>query len=48
MTLTPWRASAVTQAHWHGDIGPAGMIRQVVDRQMMTRFIELAYDDLRG
>lgn len=46
-TLTPWRAMALSRARTgYGDTGyQQEMIRQVVDRQMMTRFIELAYDD---
>lgn len=46
-TLTPWRAMALSRARTgYGDTGyQQEMIRQVVDRQMMTRFIELAYAD---
>ena len=46
-TLTPWRAMALSRARTgYSDTGyQQEMIRQVVDRQMMTRFIELAYDD---
>lgn len=46
-TLTPWRAMALSRARTgYGDTGyQQEMIRQVVDRQMMTEFIELAYAD---
>lgn len=46
-TLTPWRTMALSRARTgYGDTGyQQEMIRQVVDRQMMTRFIELAYAD---
>ena len=46
-TLTPWRAMALSRARTgYGDTGyQQEMIRQAVDRQMMTRLIELAYAD---
>lgn len=46
-TLTPWRAMALSRARTgYGDTGyQQEMIRQVVDRQMMTQLIKLAYAD---
>ncbi len=46
-TLTPWRVMALSRARTgYGDTGyQQEMIRQVVDRQMMTQFIKLAYAD---
>ena len=46
-TLTPWRAMALSRTRTsYGDYGlEHDMMRQVVDRQMMTRLIELAFAD---